>query len=92
MLDDALELRGEIVLHIVVRKPNQNLLDDPKEVLLNIIQQIFNLLNLQRRRFEHIRCTRIIIHNGDGEDLKRHLNPDVLLDLVALDGALEFGD
>ena len=90
MLNDALELRGEIVLHVVIWKPNQNLLDDPKEVLLNIVQQIFDLLNLQRCRFEYIRGTRIVVYNCYGEDLERHLDPDVLTGLVILDGAFKF--
>jgi hypothetical protein len=60
--------------------------------LMDVSQQIFDLLNLLRSRLQNVRRTGVIVDDRDGEDLEGHLDADVPLKLVALEGALELGD
>ena len=59
---------------------------------MNVRQQILHLLDLQRSRLQNVRSAGVIVDDGDGEDLEGHLDADVPLQLVALEGSLELGN
>lgn len=62
-----------------------------QEVLLDKVEQIFDLLNLQVGWLENVRGASIVIHNCDREDFKRHLMAKISSQFVVFYRFLEFG-
>ena len=55
------------------------------------VEQVFDLLYLQVGWLEHVRGARIVIHNSDREDFKRHLVAQISSEFVVFYRFLEFG-
>lgn len=60
--------------------------------MLDEAEQVLDLLDLQVRRFQDLRTARVVIDNGNTEDLQSHLKPDFSTNLVIFDCFLKFGD
>ena len=50
------------------------------------------MLDLLLSWLQHVRCTCVVVHNGNRKDLESHLITQIFADPVVLDGFLEFGD
>ena len=69
----VLYLSGHIILQQLIGQPLHYYLRGCQEVLLDEVEQVFDLLYLQVGWLEHVRGACIVIHNSDREDFKRHL-------------------
>lgn len=56
------------------------------------VQEVLDLLDLEVSGLEDVGRAGVVVHNRDGEDLERHLVPELSSELVVLDGLLELGD
>jgi hypothetical protein len=91
LLQYVLYLTGHSILEQLIGQPLHEYLCGCQEVLLDKVEQIFDLLNLQVGWLENVRGASIVIHNCDREDFKRHLMAKISSQFVVFYRFLEFG-
>ena len=63
-----------------------------KEVKLDVVEKILDLLDLDVRWLQDVWGASEVVNNSNAEDLEDHLMLDVSSDLVIFDCFLELGD
>ena len=63
-----------------------------KEVKLDIVEKILDLLDLDMRWLQDVGGAGEVVNNSNAEDLEDHLMLDVSSDLIIFDCLFELGD